>query len=451
METIISITSQDVTKEEPETLVSPKNPIPVETLFLSNIDQAVCFPVETVFFFEALPCGFSSTLDISERVKRSVSEVLLIPYYFMAGRLKFNVETDRLELICNNAGALFVSATSGLALKDLGDLSLPNPSFHHLIHRPGRSKSLPEKPLLTIQVTRFKCGGFSIGFVTNHSILDGRAASEMFQNLASICRGQGLKTHVLYIDRTCIKARNPPQIKYPHQEYTKQIEISSLTSSFTSPCQPSPSFQFSGKYTRKLFTFSPHMVKTLKDKAQAKCSSFDVMVAHLWRARTRVVFSHPEEISTVLFAVDIRSKISPPLPNGFIGNAVITAFASAKVGDLEEKPLSFAVEMVMGATDRVTDEYARSVIDWLEVHKGVPATLNGNFYVSAWWKLPFYELDFGSGKPIHYGPIVGGTDEFVLLLAQGSSSRGNEGGGISVWIGLEQEKMQNFMLHVYEI
>ncbi|KAJ4968106.1 hypothetical protein NE237_014807 [Protea cynaroides] len=270
----------------------------------------------------------------------------------------------------------------------------------------------------------------------------------MFQNLASICRGQSLKTH-LVCDRTSIRARNPPQIKYPHQEYTKQLEISSLTSSFTSPCQPSPSFKFSGKYTCKLFTFSPQMVNTLKEKALVKCSSFDVMVAHLWRARTKAVFSDPDEISTVMFALDIRSKISPPLPDGFIGNAVVTAFASAKVGDLGEKPLSFAVEMVKGARDRVTDDYVRSVIDWLEVHKGVPATLNGNFYVSAWWKLPFYELDFGCGKPIHYGPIVSGTDEFVLLLADGSSSA--NGGGISVWMGLEQEKMEKFMVHVYEI
>ncbi|KAJ4968304.1 hypothetical protein NE237_015005 [Protea cynaroides] len=154
METTISLTSQDVSKEEPEILISPKNPIPVETLFLSNIDQAVCFPVETIFFFDVLPSGISSPLHISERVKTSVSESLLIPYYFMAGRLNFNVETNRLELVCNNAGAVFVSATSRLAMKDLGELSLPNPSFHHLIHRPGLNKSLAEKPLLTIQAIR---------------------------------------------------------------------------------------------------------------------------------------------------------------------------------------------------------------------------------------------------------------------------------------------------------
>ena len=95
-------------------LVSPKNPIPFETVFLSNIDLAVTFPVETLFFFEVPPSKCSSTEDISERVKRAVAEVLLVLYYFLAGRLYFNHESKRLELLCNNAGVLFVRATSGL-------------------------------------------------------------------------------------------------------------------------------------------------------------------------------------------------------------------------------------------------------------------------------------------------------------------------------------------------
>ncbi|XP_010259678.1 PREDICTED: omega-hydroxypalmitate O-feruloyl transferase-like [Nelumbo nucifera] len=447
MEVVVSISNQDVVKEEPVTLFSPKNPTPVEKVFLSNIDQAVAFPVETVFFFEVPPCKTSWTLDISERMKKSVSEVLLIPYYFMAGRLNFNLETKRLELVCSNAGVPFVSAKSRLTLQELGNLSLPNSTFHHLIHRPDRSLSLSEKPIFTIQVTRFECGGFSIGFMTNHSVLDGKSAGEMFQNLASICSGEGLNTQAIYNDRTCLKARNPPQIKYPHTEYTEKLEIASVTSSFSSPNQPTRLLQFSSKYSHKLFCFTSSMLSILKGKAMVKCSNFEAIVAHLWRARSKAVFDDPDETSTILFAVDIRSKISPPLPHGFTGNAVVTAFANAKVVDLAEKPLSFCVELVKGAMDRVSDDYVRSVIDWLEIHKGVPATINGNFYLSAWWKLPFHDLNFGCGKLIHCGPIVSGTDEFVLLL---SDFMGN-GGGINVWMGLEKEKMQRFMLHVYEI
>ena len=243
-------------------LVSPKNPIPFETVFLSNIDLAVTFPVETLFFFEVPPSKCSSTEDISERVKRAVAEVLLVLYYFLAGRLYFNHESKRLELLCNNAGVLFVRATSGLMLKDLGNHSLPNPIFRYFVHWPVYTKALlilhfsqfrqpllifshfshPEEKLISEffffclmiwQVTRFRCGGFSIGIVTNHGVLDGRSAVEMLQNLASICRGEGLKPQCVCNDRRCMRARNPPQIKYPHQEYVKLAETSCIASSFT--------------------------------------------------------------------------------------------------------------------------------------------------------------------------------------------------------------------------
>ncbi|KAA8548494.1 hypothetical protein F0562_000239 [Nyssa sinensis] len=452
MEITTSLTDQDVVKKEPVKLLSPKNPTPVETIYLSNIDQAVNFPVETIFFFEVPPNKSSSTtLHISEAVKKAVAEVLLVPYYFMAGRLNFNHGTNRLELLCNNAGVLFVSATSRLKMKDLGNLSLPNSTFDHFIHRPGIYKSLAETALFTIQVTRFKCGGFALGFVTNHGVLDGKSASEMFHNLASICRGEGLKTQVINNDRTFIRARNPPHIKYPHKEYVKLAKNSSLATTFTSPDQTSPSpLVFSDKYVHKLFSFTPEIISSLKEKAVTKCSSFEAIVAHLWKARTKAVFENLDDFSTVLFAVDVRSKISPPLPSGFAGNAVITAFATEKAKDLVEKPLSFCVGRVKEARERVTDEYVRSVIDWLEVYKGIPATYNGNFYVSAWWKLPFQELDFGFGNPVHGGPVVSGNDEFVLLLSDGICV-GNGGSGINVWMGLEKEKMKSFMAHVYEI
>ncbi|XVE82127.1 hypothetical protein DITRI_Ditri15bG0121900 [Diplodiscus trichospermus] len=448
----ISITNHDLVKEEPVTLISPKNPMPHETIFLSNIDQAVTFPVETVFFFQVPQEESCSTLDISVRVKQAVAEVLLVPYYFMAGRLSFNQEGNRLELVCNNAGVLFVSATSRLRLKDLGNLSLPNSKFNHFVHRPGLYKSLDETALFTIQVTRFACGSFSVGFVTNHAILDGRSASEMFENLASICRGEteGLKTKVINNDRTCLKARNPLQIRYPHNEYIKLKEISSVASCFTAPEQSSPSpLIFSKVYTHELFSFTPEMISTLKKKAMTRCSSFEAMVAHIWRARSKAVFTNLDDLSAVLFAVDIRSKTSPPFPNSFAGNAVVTAFANAKVIDLVEKPFSFCVEKVKEARERITDEYVRSVIDWLEVHRGIPATCNGNFYVSAWWKLRFNELDFGFGKPTHGGPIASGNDEFVLLLSHGKC--GDSGGGINVWMGLEPEKMKRLMVHIFEI
>lgn len=304
-----------------------------------------------------------------------------------------------------------------------------------------------------MQVTRFKCGGFSIGFVTNHSILDGLSAAEMFQNLASICRGEGLKTSVFCNDRTCFRARDPLQLNFPHREEQKPIEISSLPSSFASPKQPTPPpslLKLSHNYSCKLFSFTPEMINTLKAKANSKCTSFEAIVAHVWKARTKAIFEDPSEISTVMFAVDIRTKVSPPLPHGFVGNAVISACASAKVGDLDEKPFSFCVEKVKEAKGSVTDEYVRSVIDWLEIYEGLPCTPDRNFYVSSWLSLPFDELDFGCGKPIYGGPVVSDMVEFVLLLSDGDSNMGRRG-GINVWIVLEPDKMAKFMVNMFEM
>ncbi|XP_058101606.1 uncharacterized protein LOC131245871 [Magnolia sinica] len=141
------------------------------------------------------------------------------------------------------------------------------------------------------------------------------------------------------------------------------------------------------------------------------------------------VFEDPCGVLTVHFAVNIRNKITPPLPHGFVGNTVVTACASAKVVDLNKESLEFFVEKVKEAIEMVTDEYVKSVVDWLEVYRGVPSTLDENFYVSAWWKLPFHELDFGYGRPTYGGLVVSGMDEFVLLLSDGIGVR--RGGGVN--------------------
>jgi omega-hydroxypalmitate O-feruloyl transferase len=304
----------------------------------------------------------------------------------------------------------------------------------------------PFFPFHLMKVTKFNCGGFSIGFAMNHCILDGRSAAEMFQKLAAMCRGDESASNscVLNTDRSCIKARNPVQIKFDHREYTEKT-FSNFTTP-TSQTKVSPSLSDINDAPQfKLVSLDSNFISTLKEKAVVKCSSFEAVVAHLWKSRARAFYNDPTKVSSVLFAVDIRGKMVPPLPDGFVGNAVITASANAVVEDLLVKPFSFCVEMVKEGIQRVTNEYVRSAIDWWEMHRGVPSIIDGNFFVSAWWKLPFHELDFGWGRPVYAGPLVTSMHEFVLLLP------GKNGDGINVWIALEREKMKRFMSYIFEV
>lgn len=99
-------------------------------------------------------------------MKKAVAEVLLVPYYFMAGRLNLNHKTSRLELVCNNSRVLFVNATSRLMLKDHGNLTLPKSAFHHFVHRSGIYKKLAATATLTIQVL-FLCYLFLFTYQLN--------------------------------------------------------------------------------------------------------------------------------------------------------------------------------------------------------------------------------------------------------------------------------------------
>lgn len=259
-------------------------------------------------------------------------------------------------------------------------------------------------------------------------------------------------------DRNCLRARDPPQIEYEHKEYTEPSSGAAALppSSFTSPGRSSAATPAAAgrrdELCYRVFPFSGDDIRRLKDRAAAgdgRCSAFEALVAHLWRARTRAVLRRPEEPSTVVFAVDVRSRMSPPLPDGFVGNAVAAAAASAAAAEVAENPISFCAEKVREAVGRVTDRYVRSAVDWLEVHRGVPATGGAaGFFVSAWWKLPFHELDFGHGRPVYGGPVASPMEEFVLLLHGGAATHG---GGVNIWVMLEREKMEKLAAYMAEI
>eukprot|EP00253_Pinus_taeda_P027488 PITA_27488 len=431
--------------------LGPSKPTPTGTLFLSNIDLTVIFPVETIYFFEPPPAYKPSTDDVVEKMKGWFSDIL-VPYHFLGARLQVNPGNGRLELNCNRSEALFTGASSELTLMQLGDLSRPNPSFRNLIVKTDDIKELSDTPLITMQVTRFKCGGFCVGLVTYHCLMDGVSAIEFLHNLASIARGEGLVTEPKF-DRTSLKARIPPHINHQHHEFIEiqeNLASSSMTAFTASDTEIHSVKNISENQSHRLFNFSVEMLKRLKQEAMKDniirgCSTFEVMVAHLWQARTKAVFQNPTQKSTVLFAVDIRSKVNPPLPKGFVGNGVVTAYATASVREVKENPLSYCVAEIQKAIASMTDDYIRSSIDWLEVHRGIPAAINGNFFLSAWWKLPFYEFDLGWGKPVYAGPIVSGMAEFVLLIANGSQE------GINAWIILEPHQMEKFEVLVNEI
>lgn len=426
-----------------------------DSYFLSNIDRILMYTVETVHFFEGSSSSTKPPGDVGVIMKEGLERLLSGPYNFMAGRLRVDKESGRLDIKCNGKGALFAHAYAHHTLAELGDVSHPNFQFKKLVLQAFDVKSLEDLPLLLIQVTSFKCGGFVIGLGTNHTLVDGFAAVEFMENYAAIVRGEGLCI-LPHTDRTPLRARSPPRIMYPHHEFVRLQDLPPhIVSSFSDPSGGMLSSNLSGNMeppTAHLFK-SLYLPKTLIDRLKGKalqdgllstCSSFDVITALVWKARAKAIELEPHETSTAFFAVDLRARLKPSLPPHFCGNAVFSAHASATAEDLEEMPLSSCVRRIQMAVAAVTTDYVRSALDWEEVNHGVPAILGGCFFVAAWGKLAFQNVDFGWGKPFYCGPVVNGRVEFVLLLPHTTKD------SCCIYLALEPHQMDKFEKLIYE-
>ncbi|MCD9637969.1 hypothetical protein HAX54_021573 [Datura stramonium] len=425
-------------------LVFPSQETQRRPMFLSNIDQVLNFDVQTLHFFNANP-EFPPEI-VRERLRIALSRVL-VPYDFLAGRLKMNQESKRLEIDCNCAGAVFLVASSELTLEEIGDLVYPNPAFRQLIvHENIDLLEKDDKPLCIIQVTSFKCGGFAMGFSTNHITFDGISFKIFLQNLASQAFDDDNKPLAIVPcnDRTLLAARNPPRVTFPH------VELLKLEVPIGEELNPKVFETLQEELDFKIFRLNSSDISSLKEKAKdenapdAKITGFNVVTSYVWRCKalSRENYEeNPERISTVLFAVDIRTRLNPPLPRSYTGNAVLTSYASATCHELEEGPFGKIVDLVSQGGMRMNDEYARSAIDWGEIYKGFP---NGEFLISSWWKLGFSQVEYPWGKPKYSCPVVCHRKDIILLFPNIDDGISNNNDGVNIFVALPPKQMEKF-------
>ncbi|KAK7350718.1 hypothetical protein VNO77_09619 [Canavalia gladiata] len=402
--------------------------------FLSNLDQNIAVPVRTVYCFK---CDCRGNEDAAGVIKDALSKIL-VPYYPMAGRLGISSEG---KLIVQNTGegAVFVEAEANCNIEDIGNLTHPDPhTLSKLVYDHPASPNILQMPLITVQVTKFKCGGFSLGLNMNHCMKDGLCAMEFVNAWSEVARGLDLKIPP-FLDRTIIKARNPPQIEFKHNEFAEIQDISNTTKLYEEE-----------EMLYKSFCFDPNKLEKLKKKVTEdgvlkSCSTFEALSGFVWRARSEALRMKPDQETKLLFAVDGRSRFVPPIPKGYFGNAIVLTNCVCKAGELLNKPLSFSVGLIRKAIDMVTDSYMRSAIDYFEVTRERPS-LTATLLITTWSKLSFHTTDFGWGEPLCSGPVTLPQKEVTLFLSHGKQSK-----SVNVLLGLPASAMQIFEAFIMQI
>ncbi|KAL0463991.1 UNVERIFIED_CONTAM: Shikimate O-hydroxycinnamoyltransferase [Sesamum latifolium] len=181
-------------------------------------------------------------------------------------------------------------------------------------------------------------------------------------------------------------------------------------------------------------------------------STFEVVAGHVWRC-TSMARGLPKDQETKLYIpVDGRSRLQPPLPPGYFGNAIFTATPIASGGEMKSNPLRFAVRKIHDALAKMKDtRYLRSALDYLELQPDIMAIARGrrtyrcpNLCITSWVRLPA-DADFGCGKPVHLGP-GGPTCEGKCVVMR---SPGEEGSLLCA-ISLLKPHMHLFERFLYE-
>ncbi|CAJ1961010.1 unnamed protein product [Sphenostylis stenocarpa] len=409
-------------KCEPE-LVAPALPTPDETKLLSDIDDQRYLRCHYTIIKIYRNESSMANKDPVRVIRQALAQALVF-YYPFAGRLRES-RGSKLMVDCTGEGVMFVEADADVTLDQFGD-NLQPPFMYSQAFQCDvlDSEEFIKLPLLLIQVTRLKCGGFIVSTGWNHVMADGSGLSQFMHAWGEIARGIKTPSIAPLWRRELLMARDPPRITCNHREYVPiQDTLSSSNHNLVHR-----SFFFAPAHMAALRRLLPHHLR--------HSTAFDLITACLWRCRTKALQTDADEDVRMMCIVNARNKFNPPLPVGYYGNAFAYPAAVTTAGKLCTNPFAYAVELIHNVKGEVTEEYMHSVAD-LMVLKGrcMPTTVRSSL-VSDLTRARFRDVDFGWGKAVSAGPAKGSTGPFYggTNITSYRNAKGEDGLVLPVWL-----------------
>ncbi|RZC84972.1 hypothetical protein C5167_047756 [Papaver somniferum] len=415
-------------------VVKPAEETPKLSLWMSNVDRLFRKHVQAVYFYRrpTLTVGSSSCSKdfFNSTVLKDGLSKALVTYYPIAGRLKRS-ESGRVEIDCTGEGVILIEAETDSCIEDLGDFT-PNEQLMPLSPNLDNDDDISSYPPLLVQVTHFKCGAVCLSTSLSHIIADGVSSINFINTWSDLCRGSEDIKSVPFLDRTILRARDPPVVSFPHIEHKRPSMNIPSTSPLSEPKIATAKLNIS--------TMQANQLKSKCNKGEFQFSTYEVIAGHLWRCSCKA---------------HCRSRLSPPLPNGYFGNAIFYVAPTATSGNIISKPLSYAVNLIHETFTTSNNEYFRSALDFLELHPNIRLLTDGtqtfkgcNVNNTTWARLPIYEADFGWGKPFYMGPSVQRFPGRSTLIPNPPGSDC----GFSLIISLESDYHMNlFKKYFYDI
>ncbi|CAM0952770.1 unnamed protein product [Alopecurus aequalis] len=299
----------------------------------------------------------------NEALKEGLGRAVAL-YPHLAGRLAVDHEGRRC-LHINNEGVLVVEAAVPVDLSNVvyaGSSVVTNTDGLYPAPPLEEHSSVA---LLHVKLNRYRCGGLVIGLTSHHQAADGLSMSTFFTTWASAVRqGRDFTAPSPLLDRgiTVVPRTVSTPVLFDHR--TTEFKEAD-------PVVPLCEIEFKNMTVR----YTAEFVAGLKARVGTRCSTFECLLAHLWKKVTAARGLTPEELT--------------------------------QVRDVLSRSYAGVVRSIREAVERIDAEYIQSFVDFGTMSDAHGEDLTGtagtmccpNLEVDSSLGFNFHQVDFGGGPP----------------------------------------------------
>ncbi|CAN4075815.1 unnamed protein product [Withania somnifera] len=197
----------------------------------------------------------------------------------------------------------------------------------------------------------------------------------------------------------------------------------------------------------RIFHLTKESIAKLKSKANSQMSvqsisSLQAFLAHLWRSIIRHCNLDAHEEVAIILPIGTRSRLNPPLPEEYFGNAIHVKLVKTSTGELLKNGLGWAaMEINKMVTSQNSEQVMQIYKEWVEnpviYKKSLVFSRNIKLIVSSSPKYNIYGIDFGWGKPVAVRSGMAGSNDGIIRLFPGANQ-----GSVDIEVCILSETLQ---------
>lgn len=278
-----------------------------------------------------------------------------------------------------------------------------------------------EQPICAVQLNFIK-GGLILGVAVHHSCSDGPGTNGFLTTWAESAAAVASRKPFRPVDPANLDRSRLSASATPDTEQWKQLDGKfPVFKDAGGPMPPPPAdFKIPALASRMWHFPASSLAKLKADASPAKgangdswISTYDAVVALVWKQVTlaKLPLCNPDLDSevTLAHALNTRHRMSPPLPDRFLGNAIAMPQSDPITirSLLEDDNLPRIAAMVRKATKGITPQYLEELSQWVAglqdrrwIQINSNAFLGMDFLANTWQLMRAYtEHNFGFGLP----------------------------------------------------